>query len=273
MSGNKKAIKAENIEIKQEKLSNKSLILVLILTLGIVALILLYLNFKFTLSEHKNYPVTLEPPILKEVAKQDVMEEKKPQPAPTIEQKPDLVKENKASCKDFVELLQDYYQMKLEAEKGKDFTNELMELNQYVIQSTEIIKHLSALANLSSNNKREEYFGIKFNSLIRDIYNIEKHQVDVWSLGYYIRKLIFIRPTGERAIDKGGLDMDIALTEKLLVENNLAAASNQITKLPNHLESLKELQLELENKLAIKEHIFHLDKLFSSKIDCNIVSK
>ena len=65
--------------------------------------------------------------------------------------------------------------------------------------------------------------------------------------------------------------MNIALTEKALINNNLVLANSYIEKLPNNSEELKKLQAEIQNQQTIRETIGYLDK--ASKLECNIVSK
>ena len=177
-----------------------------------------------------------------------------------------------SSCSELLSFIQYYYNMKLKIEQNKDFSNELEQLNKYKIKSEDVNKHFADLSELVNANMGDDYFRIKFNSLIKDLY-IRKKDTDN-ALYSYLKKMIFIRPIGDRAVSNGGNDMEIVLAEKSFAEGKLNIAWKHINKITDiSSKALDDFKVELENKLKIRQNLEYLDKIFISKLDCHEVSK
>ena len=259
--------------------SSKTFILSLFFIFGIVVLILLYVNFKFTYQFSG---------INQQIAELDSNQsELKYVSQQLLSSKNQLPKLNNASiarvalentqqelnCKALLHFVQDYYQMRLQAEYGENFSSKLLGLNQYEINVIEINKNINALANLAANNVEDSYLINEFNNLIKEIYSNE-YSNSLWR--NYFKKIIFIKPIGKRALEKGGLDKEIILTEDALSQNNLLDANIHLENLSKYLEEenlrkLQELQLALQNKLSIREIFVNLDQLMAKQYNCSIV--
>lgn len=275
-------------EEKKVKLSNKPWALVSILFVGVAILILLSLNFTSTyqfkgmlnpIDSNATYNKVKLNNLNKSEDKQakqaeEEKEEKEAEERVALDIKKEIKNEViniDGSCKDLLSFVHDYYQLKIKIDGGMSFTNELLELNKYKIKSDKINQHLRSLATLSSANMKNEYFKLKFNSLIKELYRLNNRSPNI--ISGYIRRMIFIRPIGDRAIVNGGFDMEISLTEKALIDNKLDEALIHVDKLPNNYEDLKIFKTELQNKLAINETLKQLDNIISSKLDCDVVGK
>ena len=185
----------------------------------------------------------------------------------SLSPKTDLKKDN--SCGSLLNLMRDYYNMKLKIDQGKDFTNELEKLVKYKINSQSINENLENLSGLIKFNMNEDYFRTKFHSLIRDIYLVkQKHKYDIL---FFLKGMLFIRPVGIRAVENGGMDMEVALVEKALLARDLSKAYEHLINISNdNSKSLQTFKDELENKLRIKNDLKHLDEI--NKLDCDEVS-
>jgi hypothetical protein len=263
---------------KKEKLNNKYLVFLLILLVGLAILILLSLNFTSTYKFKENSNSINS----KVIYKQDNLNEKKhlaEEIKDNVEAKVlDTKKEIKNevinmdnSCKALFEFVQDYYQLKLKVDEGANFTKELLDLNKYNINSEEINQSLKSLLAFSSANNKGEYFKAKFSSLIKDLYRLNTPSSNI--ISDFIRKMFFVRPIGDRAIANGGFDMEVALIEKSLKNDNLVEALVHINNILNVSDSLKKFKSELENKLAINEALIKLDNIILSKLECEVVGK
>lgn len=166
------------------------------------------------------------------------------------------------------EFIQDFYLMKSRAKKGDDFTAQLLELKRYTISSNEIKQCLNSLLNLAPNNKKEAYFKVGFNNIIRDIYQ-QHYKSNFLNLNNYI----FIRPIGERALENGGLDQQVVLIEQALTQNNLQKVYDHLHKLPQSIESLANFKQEIENQLTIQNRLDLIESILLNKKNSNIVSK
>jgi hypothetical protein len=249
-------------EPKTDKNKITNITFISILCLGILAIILLSLNFKHQLKDTEQTP------------KESILQQEESKPINIANETKDSTQKNHQidnSCKDMLSFIQDYYNMKIQAEEGSDFSYELIELNKYKIKSSEIQKHLDILADLAKLNAKQDSFKKQFNQLIRDLYTLDNSENN--SFYNLLIKIIFIRPIGERAIANGGFDKEIALTEKALMSNDLNEAKLHIMNLPDKLESLKDLQIQIQNKLSINESIESLGKILISRIDCNEVKQ
>jgi hypothetical protein len=239
------------------------------LVFGLIILAFLYMNFNFTYQFRGN-----------EAAVIDKAEEVFPKQREVIEKKTIIEpvtqkREESVSCTSLLDFVKDYYKFRLQLESGNNFSKELLALSHYKISSSEISQHLSNIVVLAPNYKYKGYFNLRFNSLIKDIYDMSQHQQSFLHryLGKYLQQLIFIRPVRERAIRNDGIDMNIALVEESFNRNDLLKAKIYIAKLTDNLESLKILQLDLENQILINDNLSALDRIIADKIDCNMVSK
>jgi hypothetical protein len=239
------------------------------LIFGLIILAFLYMNFNFTYQFRGNESAVMDKAEEVLVKQHEVMEKK------TIIEPVIQKREEKVSCTSLLDFVKDYYKFRLQLDNGNEFSKEIAALSHYKINSSEINQYLSNIVVLAPNYKYKGYFSLRFNSLIKDIYDMSQHQQSFLHryLGKYLQQLIFIRPVGERAIRNDGIDMNIALVEDSFNRNDLLKAKIYIAKLPDNLESLKVLQLELENQILINDSLSVLDRLIADKIDCNMVSK
>lgn len=182
-------------------------------------------------------------------------------------------KERESSCKQLLSFIQEYFNLKMKIAQSKNYTEELMKLKDYKIESVDVSNHLDELASLVDFNYSKEYFRDKFKPLIKEIY-LNKYK-DGAFLTQYIKQVFFIRPIGNRAIAKGGNDKEIVLCEKALYEGDLSKAIHHIKAINNsdNLINFIDFKTALENKLKIKENIEYLDKLFINKLNCSEVSR
>ena len=173
------------------------------------------------------------------------------------------------TCGSLLNLMSDYYNMKLKIEQGKDFTNELEAIAKYKINSDSINKNLEILSGLIKFNMDEDYFRAKFHGVIKDIYGFkQEHKYDFIR---FLKNMLFIRPIGDRAIYNGGIDMEVVLVEKALAMGKLLDAYEHLTNISNdNSKALEAFKMELENKLRIKYNLNHLDEI--NKLNCEEVS-
>ncbi len=259
--------------------SNKTFILSLLFIFGIVVLVLLYVNFKFTYQfsgiNQQIAELDSNQLELKSVSEQ-LLSSKNQLYNPIDPSKaalPTVVTQQGQPCQALLHFTQDYYQMRMQAELGKNFSSKLLELNEYVVSIAEITNNLSALTSLSSKNIEDIYLVEEFNKLVRNLY-INEYSNSLWR--NYLKKLIFIKPIGERAIEKGGMDKEIILAEYAFAQKNFVDANTHLENLSKYLEAddlkkLQEIQLALQNKLAIKEAFINLDRLLAKQYNCSIV--
>ncbi len=259
--------------------SNKSFVLSLFFIFGIVVLVLLYVNFKFTYQfsgiNQQIAALDSNQSELKQVSEQLLSSKSQVSNltnAPIVAL-PVVATQQEQPCQALLHFTQGYYQMRLQAEQGENFNSKLLELNEYVVSIVEINNNLSALSSLASKNIEDSYLADEFNNLVRDLYGNE-YSNSLWR--NYLKKLIFIRPIGERAIEKGGMDKEIILAEYALAQKNFIDANSHLENLSKYLEAgnlrkLQEIQLILQNKLAIKEAFISLDQLLAKQYSCSIV--
>ncbi len=252
--------------------SNKLWLVYTLLILGIGILVALYINFQLTykfngiskkISEldsnrikitslSKAYPVEKDSPSTEKKLEESAQEEK-----------PQL-----ASCLNLNNFLQDFYIIKLNAEKGNDFSAQALELSKYTILSSELKQPIDNLINLSTRNKDINYFKVSFNYLIRDLY---KQSSD--SKFFNIKHYIFIRAIGEKALKNGGLDRQIALIEQALNNNNLQEVDEYLQTLPQDILSLNNFRIDVKNQLSIQDSLKQIETILFDKQNDMTVSK
>ena len=264
-------------EIKKEikKPAKKHFLLFILFSLFIVLLFALSMNFTFTYQFKENIK---EPTAAHESEKETTTQEEviAQEKSTSLDHKEKTshasvktkLKKDK-SCGDLLNLMRDYYNMRLKIEQGRDFTNELEAITRYEISSDSINKNLEVLSGLIKFNMDEDYFRTKFHTVIKDIYIAkQEHKYDFIR---FLKNMLFIRPIGVRAIDNGGIDMEISLVEKALSIGNLPDAYEHLINISNdNSKALESFKVELENKLRIKYNLNHLDEI--NKVDCDEVS-
>ena len=132
--------------------------------------------------------------------------------------------------------------------EGKNYNEEIVGLKS---DSDQINNLLANLEPLAEENIDDNYFAKEFSVIIRDLYNYNN----------FIYKYIFIRPTGNRAIEKGGIDNIIEKIDQYLKKNDLNEAEENIEKLTDKPESLKEFQRKLQKRIMIKGYLNQIDQL------------
>lgn len=269
----------EKIKEEIKKPAKKHFLFFILLSLFILLLFVLSMNFSSTYQLKENVK---ESPVINDSQEEYIEnsqtehEEEANQNDQSVAHKKETsrlstktnLKKDK-SCGSLLNLMRDYYNMKLKIDQGKDFTNELEKLAKYKINSQSINENLENLSGLIKFNMDEDYFRIKFHSVIRDVYLVkQKHKYDIL---FFLKGMLFIRPVGDRAIENGGMDMEVALVEKALLARNLSKAYEHLINIPNdNSKSLQIFKDELENKLRIKNDLKHLDEI--NKLDCDEVS-
>lgn len=247
--------------------NNKLWLLYLILTLGVVVLTALYINFQFSYKFSG---------ISQKISELDSNQEKiislsrniVPDQPPVIMQEAKPVEPQHNYCNDLREFIQDYYLMKLSAQKGQDFSGQALNLNQYSIHSPELKGNIENLINLAPENRAPSYFKQNFHNLIRLLY---KTQND--SKYFNLRDYIFVRAIGERAINNGGLDGQVFLIEQALEQNNLTKVNEHLQDLQQDVLPLNIYKSEISNQLAIQECFENIENILLDKSNSNIVSK
>lgn len=258
------------VEIKSS--SSKLWVVYIMLVLGVGILVALYINFQLT------YKVD---DINQKISKLDSNQKKAndfsknsspikkdiPSTKKVINSQP---KEKEPLSDPYLTLynfIQDFYIMKERAEKGEDFTIQLLDLKRYTILSDELKQHLNRLLNLAPNNKKKDYFKLSFNKIIRTLYQ-RTHDSSFFNINDYI----FIRPIGERAIENGGIDQQIVLIEQALIQNNLQKVDDHLQNLPKDLKSLTIYKSNVKNKLEIQDRLSQIEAILLNKQNSNIVS-
>lgn len=132
--------------------------------------------------------------------------------------------------------------------QGKDYSEEIANLNS---NSEQINNLLAKLAALAEENTEDSYFLPAFSKMIPQLYGYNK----------VIAKYIFIRPTGDRAIKKGGLDSIIEKIMQALEKKDLANAEINIEELSAKQDILKEFQRKLQIRIRLKNYLEQIDQL------------
>lgn len=263
--------KQNKVKIKS---SNRKLWLVsIMLILGIGILMALYINFQLT------YKVD---DINKKISKLDSNQKiiaNLSKPADPVKKDISSINESLSSKPHEEESLSDpylvlyefmhnFYKMKSSAEKGNDFSPQLLDLRSYTIYSDELKQHLDNLVELAPHNKEVNYFKEAFKNIVTTLYQ-QSDNSNFFDINHYV----FIRPIGERAIENGGLDKQVALIEQALIDNNLQKVEEYLSDLPQDIKSLNHFTLYIKNKLAIHDELIKIEEILLNKQNSNIVSK
>lgn len=232
----------------------------LILLIGLAILSILYIDFEHSykrieLTETKN----ITPPALLEPS----MSNTTPL-VPTLQTniKPIAVEQSSDNLSKL------FYQMRIAADQGKDFSQEAQKLDKFKTTiSPEFDILLTELEALSARNIEDEYFRHSFANMLHDLYRLRHQKTNIIhsSIDNFFDNLLFIRPTGERAIKHGGFDMDVALTEQALAQNNLELAQSYMKKITNESEEFKILLLKLDSRIKIKNDLEKLNKILEQE--------
>ena len=157
--------------------------------------------------------------------------------------------------------------MKLDAEKGNDFTAQILELNQYASIFPEIKPNLDNLIHLSPQNKAVSYYKLAFHNLIRDLYK-KSDDYRFFNLSNYF----FVRSIGERALKSDGLDRQVFLIEQALNQNNLQLAGEYLQELSLDIASLNKFKIDIKNQLVIQDALDNIEGILLNKSNSNIVT-
>ena len=252
--------------------SNKLWLVYTLLILGIGILAALYINFQLTykfngiskkISELDSNQIKITSLSKAYPAQEEAQSTEKKLEEPSQEKNPQL-----ASCLNLNNFLQDFYIIKLNVEKGNDFSIQASELNKYMILSSELKQPIDNLINLSTKNKEINYFKLSFNHLIRDLYKQPSE-----SKFFNLKDYVFVRAIGEKAIKNGGLDRQIALIEQALNNNNLQEVDEYLQELPQDIISLNNFKIDVKNQLSIQESLKQIETILFDKRNDMTVSK
>jgi hypothetical protein len=219
--------------------------------LGIILTVALIFHFKSTYES--NFTTEKALPKLPEITLE---------PSKSISSLQELSPPSQLACNKDANFILAYYQLKEQAKQGKNFSNELLELNEYQINSNQVKQIFSKLSNLANQNTEDSYFKDKFSSIIRQLCNENEKPANIITsyLNEYFNQLFFIYPFGNRAIKNGGFAMNIELAQQKLIKNNLQAAIPYINELDSQLPEFIEFKQKLINKIAINAYFEEIDK-------------
>ncbi|MEK6734247.1 MAG: hypothetical protein AABY27_03985 [Pseudomonadota bacterium] len=238
------------------KVLNKNILLGLVILVTLAIAGFLYFDFSQKVS----------PPVNKEIKASSLKDNAKPKEQeenPVVNEKRIKI-ESKIACNELVQFMQEYYQMKVIANSGEDFTGELVELKKFKIKFNEIDEILTQLEGLAKHNKTNEYYKKLLNDITRDIYSCNFP---------YLKNMIFIRPIGQRAIDNGGIDQEIVMIEKYLADNDITSAISSIEKIKDEKNRFETLKIELDCKAKIMSYISMLDQIINTRLSCEVIGK
>lgn len=263
--------KQNKIAIKPS--SNKLWVVCIMLILGGGILVALYINFQLT---YKVDDINQRISKIGSNQKKVIELSKNPHPIqkelPPTKETINVQPKEKESLSDpylaLYDFIHDFYKIKSIAEKGKDFTQQLLDLKHYTISSEELTQHLDNLIDLASCNKQINYFKLEFNNIITTLYQQPSHYSFI-----NINDYIFIRPIGERAIENGGIDKQVALIEQALSQNDLEKVDEHLQDLPQDINSLNHFKVNVKKKLAIQDELNKIEEILLNKQNINIVSK
>lgn len=172
------------------------------------------------------------------------------------------------NCGDMLNFVQDYYQFKDKLFTGENYTDALINLSLYKIHSEELQQNLNSLPGLLKNYHDSAYFKDTFKELIRSIYKNSK-QYFVLDL----RDYFFIRKVGSRAMDSEGLDKIVYLISISLDKNDFKTALTNLNIISTDIESIDLFRKEIADKLSLEDTMNTIEFLLLNKRGCEMVSK
>jgi hypothetical protein len=260
-------------KVKTKSPNRKLWLVSIMLILGIGILVALYINFQLTYKvDDINQKISKLGSNQKRISelsktsapiKKDIASTKE-----TISTKP---KEEGTLSDPYLALydfIHNFYKVKSSAEKGNDFTPQLLVLKSYIIHSDELKQRLDKLIDLAPHNKPVNYFKAAFKDIVITLYQ-QPNNSNFLDIHHYV----FIRPIGERAIENGGLDKQVVLIEQALMENDLQKAENHLNDLPKDIKSLNQFKLNIKNQLIIHDELIKVEEILLNKQNKNMVSK
>lgn len=263
-------------EGEKEKYKN-NLVKFLILLIGIISLILLSINF---VTNYKSISVSKadthfinNPEQIQEVKQSEhsKLEASLSKNSDKNYEKVQVVTKIEDKCYDYLTLIKEIYNLRPIIEKGEDYSYIMTLISQYKIDNNMLIDNLAILNNNSSHNKPKDYYLNHFRSLIKSLY-IENNHSNYKIINFF-NNLFFIRTIAERAIEKGGIDMEIYESEQALIKYDFAKALQHLKNINSKLEDFNQFKEQLLSKVNIEFSLLQSEKLLLEKIDCSIVSK
>jgi hypothetical protein len=210
------------------------------------------------------------------VASQEISEQKKAEQI-IIKSKEIKLEKNNLADKNTLEdkrisccFVKDYYSLRLKAIRYVDFSEDILNLTNYNISSPEIVNLLSKLSILAAYNHNKQYFFIKLDKLVHEIYQLEKHKESIVYryLGQYFQKLVFIRPVRERALKGSAIEKNLELSINALQNFDIEKAIYYLDQLPDYSADIKDFREELHKKLLLDKNFSALDDIINIQLNC-----
>ncbi|MGB4191134.1 MAG: hypothetical protein WBJ81_01100 [Rickettsiales bacterium] len=288
MLTNDKKQESNNSTDQTPKKLNKALKFSFLFIIGIAIFILLYINFQSIYKIKNILPQKSEifNTIITTSAKKDTSYTNAKEAADNdLLEKPEVSNKNNnvnstedkifsclnqenINCTALLSFTQDYYIMHSYATKGQDFSESLVKLQQYKINSEDLKQNLSYLMPLANKNNSIEYLSSKFAELIKLIYKNSRESTFLELSNYFL-----IRKINDRALKSDDLDNKIFIIEKALANNNLSSINEELQLINQNFNSFNIFKIEMDNKVKIESSMSSIEKILLSKPDCNIVSK
>lgn len=172
------------------------------------------------------------------------------------------------SCKDMLNFVQDYYKFKAKLFASENYMDDLNNLSLYKIHSEELQQNLNSLPDLLKNYHDSSYFKDKFKELIKHLYS-NSRQYFVLDL----RDYFFIRKIGSRAMESEDLDKIVYLISISLDKNDFKTALTNLNNISTDIESIDRFKKEVAEKITLEDSINTIEFLLLNKPECEMVSK
>lgn len=172
------------------------------------------------------------------------------------------------SCRDMLNFVQDYYKFKAKLFAEENYVDDLKNLSLYKIHSDELQQNLNDLPDLLKHYHDSSYFKDKFKELIKHIYT-NTRQYFVLDL----RDYFFIRKIGSRALESEDLDKVVYLISISLDKNDFKTALTNLNIISTDIESIDRFKKEIADKLSLEDSMNAIESLLLNKPGCEMVSK